>query len=68
LWLWPLSAVSAQAQKKQLTTGQMLKNEPNKIVAPLPNITGWADDTHYIKGTFGAAVEVMAAAVHLLMY
>lgn len=44
-----LSALSAQAQKKQLTTGQMLRNEPNKIVAPLPNITGWADDTHYIK-------------------
>jgi dipeptidyl-peptidase-4 len=49
-----ISAVSAQAQKKQLTTGQMLKNEPNKIVVPLPNITGWADDTHYIKGTFGS--------------
>ncbi|MDB5000266.1 MAG: family peptidase, partial [Mucilaginibacter sp.] len=49
-----VSAVSAQAQKKQLTTGQMLKNEPNKIVTPLPNITGWADDTHYIKGTFAA--------------
>ncbi|MDB5061794.1 MAG: family peptidase [Mucilaginibacter sp.] len=48
------SALSAQAQKKQLTSGQMLKNEPNKIVAPLPNITGWADDTHYIKGTFGS--------------
>ncbi|RYD87650.1 MAG: S9 family peptidase, partial [Sphingobacteriales bacterium] len=43
------SALSAQAQKKQLTTGQMLKNEPNKIVTPLPAISGWADDTHYIK-------------------
>ncbi|TWR30020.1 S9 family peptidase [Mucilaginibacter pallidiroseus] len=48
-----MTAFAANAQKKQLTTGQMLRNEPNKIVAPLPAINGWADDTHYIKGTFG---------------
>jgi dipeptidyl-peptidase-4 len=65
-----VSALSAQAQKKQLTTGQMLKNEPNKIVTPLPVITGWADDTHYIKGSFSrrnsgggsTAVDVLTGA------
>jgi dipeptidyl-peptidase-4 len=48
-----ISAFSAQAQKKLLTTGQMLRNEPDKIIAPLPTIIGWADDSHYIKGTGG---------------
>ncbi|WP_143822060.1 S9 family peptidase [Mucilaginibacter pedocola] len=48
-----VSAFSAQAQKKQLTTGQMLKNEPNKIITPLPTISGWADDSHYIKAATG---------------
>jgi dipeptidyl-peptidase-4 len=49
-----VSSIAAQAQTKQLTTAQMLKNEPNKVVAPLPMITGWADDTHYIKSSFGS--------------
>lgn len=48
-----VSALSVQAQKKQLTAGQMLRNEPNTIITPLPNITGWADDTHYIKSVAG---------------
>ncbi|MBK0379973.1 S9 family peptidase [Mucilaginibacter sp. SD-g] len=53
LLLLAVSALSAQAQKKQLTTGQMLQNEPNKIIAPIPQITGWADDSHYITRSFG---------------
>jgi len=44
-----VSALSAQAQKKQLTTAQMLGTTPKEIINPLPVITGWADDSHYIK-------------------
>ena len=54
LWVvFAVSALSVQAQKKQLTAGQMLRNEPNTVVNPLPIITGWADDTHYIKAAAG---------------
>jgi len=48
-----VSALSVQAQKKQLTTEQMLKNAPNRAINTLPQITGWVDDTHYIKSSGG---------------
>lgn len=37
----------AHAQKKDLSTGQLLHSPLQDILVPLPEITGWADDTHY---------------------
>lgn len=43
-------AVSLPAQeKKRLTFEQIFKAAEPKILAPLPNITGWADDNNYLE-------------------
>lgn len=45
-----LLSLGSQAQdKKDLTFRQIFKGEPTGLYQPLPNIKGWADDTHYIQ-------------------
>lgn len=45
-----LLSLSLQAQdKKDLTFRQIFKGEPTGLYQPLPNIKGWADETHYIQ-------------------
>ncbi len=42
--------VSSHAQeKKRLTYDQIFKNAEPHLLHDLPNITGWADDTHYLE-------------------
>lgn len=43
-----ISQLQAQ-EKKDLNFGQIFKNERSGIIAPLPDIRGWADNTHYIE-------------------
>ncbi|MDI6766976.1 MAG: DPP IV N-terminal domain-containing protein [Bacteroidota bacterium] len=43
-------AVSLHGQEKKiLTFEQIFKGAEPKILAPLPNITGWADDNNYLE-------------------
>jgi len=44
-----ISAPLCAQDKKDLTFEQIWKNAPSGVSSPLPNITGWADDTHYIE-------------------
>jgi dipeptidyl-peptidase 4 len=39
---------SIQAQTKQLSTSQMLKNDRKGLTQDIPKISGWLDDTHYL--------------------
>jgi len=42
-------AVTASAQqKKKLTFDQLYMGAETQLLTPLPNITGWEDDTHYL--------------------
>jgi dipeptidyl-peptidase-4 len=36
-------------EKKRLTFDQIFKNAEPRLLRQLPNITGWADDEHYLK-------------------
>jgi dipeptidyl-peptidase-4 len=36
-------------EKKTLTWEQIFKSAEPKLTKPLPNITGWADDNHYLE-------------------
>lgn len=40
--------IIAYAQKKDLTTGQMLNGDVTGIIQPLPVIAGWVDDSHFL--------------------
>jgi dipeptidyl-peptidase-4 len=40
--------VGAQ-QKKMLTADQIFKNGEPRLTVPLPNVTRWIDDTHYLE-------------------
>ncbi|MBA4312861.1 MAG: peptidase S9 family protein [Chlorobiaceae bacterium] len=45
-----LIALIANAQeKKPLTFDQIFKNGEPKLIKSLPNVTGWADDDHYLE-------------------
>ncbi|MDQ1353047.1 MAG: dipeptidyl-peptidase 4 [Acidobacteriota bacterium] len=48
------------AELKQLTFEQAYLGEGEKILNPLPTITGWADDTHYFKLEEGKLFKVDA--------
>ncbi|WP_440133355.1 S9 family peptidase [Chitinophaga sancti] len=53
-----LSAQLCAQDKKDLTFDQIWKNAPSGITQPLPNISGWADDTHYIEVRNGKSYQV----------
>ncbi|SFW39597.1 S9 family peptidase [Chitinophaga sancti] len=53
-----LSAPLCAQDKKDLTFDQIWKNAPSGITQPLPNISGWADDTHYIEVRNGKSYQV----------
>ena len=42
-------ALSSEAQQKKMSFEQAFRGAPSNISRPLPNITGWADDDHYIE-------------------
>lgn len=44
-----LSTLNTYAQKKAFTYEQLFKGAATNINQPLPAITGWVDDTHYIE-------------------
>jgi dipeptidyl-peptidase 4 len=44
-----LAALSPAQEKKTLTFDQIFKNGEPKLTLPLPGISGWADDRHYIE-------------------
>ena len=41
--------LSTQAQKKNFSYDQLFKGAPTSITKPLPQITGWVDDDHYLE-------------------
>ncbi|MBC7848350.1 MAG: DPP IV N-terminal domain-containing protein, partial [Chitinophagaceae bacterium] len=41
--------VSAQSQKKNFSYDQLFKGAPMNVSKPMPAITGWVDDEHYIE-------------------
>ena len=41
--------ITLQAQKKSFTYDQLFKGTVSNVSKPLPNITGWADNEHYIE-------------------
>lgn len=43
---------------KDLTYEQIWKNAPSGVSRPLPVITGWADDTHYIETRKGHTYQI----------
>jgi dipeptidyl-peptidase 4 len=54
--------------KKDLTFKQIFKNEPSGLMKSLPNITGWADDTHYIEMREGKAYRIDAKTGDATVY
>ncbi|MBC7901939.1 MAG: DPP IV N-terminal domain-containing protein, partial [Gemmatimonadaceae bacterium] len=44
-----LAATIAQAQQKELTYGQIFSGAATNLDKPLPMITSWQDDEHYIE-------------------
>lgn len=42
-------AVNLRSQQKVLTFGQIFNGEEPKLTKALPNVTGWADEDHYIE-------------------
>jgi len=43
------ACVAPGGEKKRLTFDQIFKDAPPRITNPLPAVTGWADDDHYIQ-------------------
>ena len=41
--------INLQAQKKSFSYDQLFKGAVTNVSKPVPNITGWADDEHYIE-------------------
>jgi dipeptidyl-peptidase-4 len=48
LLLFICSVASSNAQKKELTGDQYFKNNFKGIISPLPSITKWLDNTHFV--------------------
>lgn len=44
-----ITASPALAQKKLFSYDQLFKGAPTNIMKPLPQIIGWADETHYLE-------------------
>ncbi len=44
-----ISIAAAQAQKKNFSYDQLFKGAATNMSKPLPAITGWADDDHYLE-------------------
>lgn len=44
-----LVATSLPAQKKPLTADQIYRNAEPRVLAPLPSISRWLDDVHYLE-------------------
>ncbi|MBN9297032.1 MAG: S9 family peptidase [Filimonas sp.] len=42
------AAFAAQAQQKELSTAQMLKNDRQGLMKQIPRVIGWQDDAHYM--------------------
>ncbi|MCP5048305.1 MAG: prolyl oligopeptidase family serine peptidase [bacterium] len=45
---------------KKLSLKQVIRFEGEQLTAPLPNITGWFDDTHYLERKEGKLYKVSA--------
>lgn len=56
--------MSSAQEKKLLTYDQIFRNGEPRLLQPLPMITGWADDTHYLamRGRGGAVMMVDAVS------
>jgi dipeptidyl-peptidase-4 len=44
-----LAVDTSAQQKKRLTFDQIYRGAETQLFMPLPNITGWEDDTHYLE-------------------
>src|SRR5690349_7325491 len=47
--LFLLCLLTAEAQKKNFSYDQLFKGAATNISKPLPSISGWADDEHYLE-------------------
>jgi dipeptidyl-peptidase-4 len=49
LFLMVLTVLASAQQKKRLTFDQIYRGAETQLFTPLPTITGWEDDSHYLE-------------------
>src|SRR6478736_2741240 len=47
--LFLFTSLNSQAQKKDFTYAQLFQSGTTDVSKSLPNISGWADDDHYLE-------------------
>ena len=57
------ACAAGAGEKKRLTFDQIFRNAPPRLTEPLPAVTGWADDDHYLRRRRGDGAAGFAPGV-----